>query len=89
MSENKIWKIYKHTAPNGMAYIGQTITSLETRSGRKSGCNYRSQERFYSAIQEFGWDNFKHEILLTVGTKEMANKAEEAMIVGYNTQWTN
>lgn len=87
MSDNKIWKIYKHTAPNGKAYIGKTSMSLEKRF--QKGRAYKQCIYFEPAIKEFGWDNFKHEVLLTVGTKEMAKKAEEAMIIGYNTLWPN
>lgn len=90
MNENKLtYIIYKHTDPNGKGYVGYTSLSLKERAG-SSGINYiQDNGLFAKAIQEYGWDNFKHEILLTVSTKEMAMKAEEAMIIGYNTMWPN
>lgn len=87
MNNNKIWSIYKHTAPNGKGYVG--YTSMKPEHRWNNGKSYKTTTYFQSAIQEFGWENFKHEILLTTRTKEMAKKAEEAMIIGCNTLWPN
>lgn len=60
----KKWCVYKHTAPNGKVYIG--ITCHQDNIIRRFGQNgegYKTQRKFYRAIQKYGWDNFKHEIL--------------------------
>ena len=61
--------IYRHIFPNGKSYIGQAIehknlsieSSLNKRFG-KDGYGYHTQI-VYRAIQEYGWNNIKHEIL--------------------------
>ena len=54
--------VYKHTSPSGKVYIGITCKNPEKRWGQ-NGYGYRKQTVFYNAIQKYGWDNFKHEIL--------------------------
>lgn len=66
--------IYCHTSPSGKKYIGQTTTSLEHRFN--NGNNYTSSTVFWTAIQKYGWENFKHEILHTVE----ANSKEELIM---------
>lgn len=76
--------IYKHTNKlNGKSYIGLTSQQPETRWG-KNGYGYYGQN-FYTAILEFGWDNFEHEILETGLTKEEAFRKEKNYIHAYNT----
>lgn len=59
---DKVGRIYKHTNKiNGYSYIGQTKNSMEKRYNRGSG--YRKNHLFHSAIKEFGWKNFTHEII--------------------------
>lgn len=60
-SDEKIYLIYKHTAPNGKCYIGMTKQTIERRS--QNGEGYNTQRLFYNAIKKYGWDNFKHEVL--------------------------
>lgn len=54
--------IYKHTnLINGKVYIGLT-SNIKDRWSR-NGERYKGCDHFYSAIQQYGWNNFKHEII--------------------------
>lgn len=76
--------VYKHTSPSNKVYIG--ITSQNpSRRWRKNGDGYKSHIYFYRAIQKYGWDNFKHEILFTGLTKQEAEKKEIELISFFNS----
>lgn len=71
--------VYKHTSPNNKVYIG--ITSQDPiRRWKKDGSGYKLHTYFYNAIQKYGWDNFKHEILYSGLSKEEAEQKEIEMI---------
>lgn len=73
-----------HTSPSMKRYIG--ITSQDPRKRWKSdGSGYKDQPLFWRAIQKYGWDNFKHEILLTNETLEYACSVEKYLIKHYKT----
>lgn len=76
--------VYKHTAPNGKVYIGITCRDPEIR-WRKDGSGYQTSPHFYSAIQKYGWDNIKHEILETGLSKEKACAEEKRLIAEFNS----
>lgn len=76
--------VYKHTTPNGKVYIGITRTTLERRCG-SNGCNYSKNILFYRAIQKYGWQNIKHEILFDGLTKEQATAKEVELIAEYQS----
>ena len=71
--------VYEHISPSGKRYIGITRTSVEERWGHQ-GYGYRRQLKFYNAIQKYGWDNFKHNIIKTGLTKEQAELLEKELI---------
>lgn len=82
--------IYKYTSPNNKSYIGQTIKTIKERAG-KDGYRYKSCPMFYNAIQKYGWDNFKCEILLSVDLpddelRNYLNEKEKYYIKLYDTQ---
>lgn len=81
MSEKK-YLVYRHTAPNGKMYIG--VTSLPTYKRWRYGYGYKNNPYFFNAIQKYGWNNFKHEILLDNLTREEASLAEEIFITYWN-----
>lgn len=90
----KTFCIYKHTCPNGKVYIGQTCQEPNKRFG-KDGSRYKGCTLFYNAIQKYGWDNIRHEILYTGLSLDEANQIESEMILlhrsndrkyGYNLQ---
>lgn len=69
--------VYKHTTPDGKVYIGMTGKSPEKRW--KNGGGYYKNE-FAKAIQFFGWENIKHEIIKSGMTEEEACVEEEKQI---------
>lgn len=70
--------VYKHTSPNGKVYIGITSQTPERRW--QHGFGYKENPHFHTAIQKYGWDNFKHEILFENLTKEEAESKEIELI---------
>lgn len=71
--------IYKHTAPNGKVYIGQTGQNPKKRWC--SGHGYANNPEFFADILAFGWKNIEHEILEQVETKEEASLRERHYIL--------
>lgn len=81
---NNTYCIYKHiNLINGKIYIGQTCQKPEYRWNHGNG--YKGSPRFYSAIQKYGWKNFKHEILFSNLTLEEANEIEDSLIKEYKS----
>ena len=83
MKQEKEYCIYKHTSPNGKVYIGQTCQEPEQRW--KNGKGYSNNEYFTRAIQKYGWNNFKHEILYYGLTKDESDILEVELIKKYNS----
>lgn len=85
MSETseRTFYIYCHTAPNGKRYIGQTCQPLSVRWSHGKG--YRGQTLFKNAIEKYGWDNFRHDILCVVHSKSVADLFEQHYIAKYDT----
>lgn len=75
--------VYRHTSPSNKVYIG--ITSRKPEYRWNNGWGYPHNAYFSAAIQKYGWDNFKHEILLEDLTKEQAELAERLFIGYYNS----
>ena len=77
--------IYMHRNKiNNKVYIGQTIQSCQSR-WKHNGNGYKTQNKFYSAIQKYGWDNFEHIILEENLTLEELNERESYWIHFYNS----
>lgn len=79
-----MYSVYRHTCPNGKVYIGLTKGRPEKRWG-VDGRGYKTQQHFYRAIQKYGWDNIKHEVLYTGLTQEEACITERQLIRHYNS----
>lgn len=82
---DKTYYVYCHTNNiNGKKYIG--ITGLEKPLYRwhKDGSGYSGQV-FGIAIEKYGWNNFKHEILFEGLAYEDACKKEKDLIRKYKT----
>lgn len=92
MAEEKTYKIYKYTFPDGKIYIGMTSLSLEQR--RDDGYNHNKPLK--QALRQCGWQNLAKEILCDGLTKEQACELEKKIIaemnatdssVGYNVSF--
>lgn len=78
------WCVYMHeNRINGKKYIG--ITSQKPTRRWQNGYGYRESARFFNAIQKYGWDAFRHEILFTDLTAEEAARKEVELIEKYQT----
>lgn len=88
MKNTNKFKVYKHTSPNGKIYIGITSKIVEKRWGN-GGIHYKSNKHFWNAIQKYGWDNFKHEILFKDLDENVAYEKEIELIKKYNSNDPN
>lgn len=84
MSLNNYYTIYRHIAPNGKSYVGVTRQSNLNRRWM-SGHGYASCPLFNNAIQKYGWDSFKHEILEDQVPIENINEKEKYWIHFYQS----
>lgn len=75
--------VYKHTSPNGKVYIG--ITSRKPEYRWRHGKGYSQNSYFENAINSYGWENFKHEILFENLTKQEACEKEKQLILQYSS----
>lgn len=73
-----MYTIYKHTTPSGKVYTGITECTVEKRW--ENGSGYKSNKHFYSAIEKYGRDNIKYEIVVTGLNKQQACKVEQSLI---------
>lgn len=79
----KTYCVYRHTAPNGKMYIG--ITSKKPEHRWNHGRAYFQNKHFSRAIKAYGWDSFKHEILIVGLSKEEACEKEKELISKYQS----
>lgn len=82
-----MYTVYKHTSPSGKVYIGLTAQQVEKRW--RGGKGYKYNQAFYKAIQKYGWDNIKHEIIAENLTAEQAQKLEIELIEKYDSRNKN
>lgn len=82
-----MYTVYKHTSPSNKVYIG--ITSRDVRLRWGYGYGYQSNSHFWKAIQKYGWNNFKHEIVATNLTKVAACELERQLIKQYSSNHPN
>lgn len=81
MNDNT-WSVYKHTSPSEKVYIG--ISKYSPIKRWRGGKGYSNNKYFTNAINKYGWNNFKHEILYTDLSKEDACELEIALIAEYD-----
>ncbi len=87
-NNEKCWCVYVHTNKiNGKKYVG--ITCQNPKDRWSNGKGYKDNKYFWRAIQKYGWDNFKHEVLLTNETLEFACRAERCLIKAYSCKAPN
>lgn len=83
-NNGKIYVVYIHTSPNGKKYVG--ITSMNPPEKRwANGYGYSHNHHFTNAINHYGWENFKHEIIQTNLSENEAMQIEIELIAKYNT----
>ena len=70
----KRWCVYVHTTPSHKVYVG--ITSQNPIKRWNNGLGYNRQIYFYRAILKYGWDNIKHEIIVSGISGEEAKYLE-------------
>lgn len=81
----KPYKVYVHINKiNGKLYIGQTCQTVKRRFGT-NGMYYNKSTYFYNAIQKYGWNNFKHIVLIKNLNNDEANIIENYLIGKYDT----
>ena len=79
-----MYTVYMHEhRENGKKYIGITSQNVYERWG--NGKCYKPTSHFRNAIDKYGWDMFRHEILYTDLTYEEACRMEKELIAKYNT----
>ena len=79
----KKYIVYRHISPSNKVYIG--ITCQVPQKRWSNGLGYINNTHFYKAIQKYGWNNFKHEILIDNLTLEEAKAIEIELIKKYNS----
>lgn len=78
-----MYTVYEHVFPNGKRYIG--ITCQDVRKRWQNGNGYKTQYFMNLAIEKYGWENIKHNILETQLTKWEAKNKEKYYISKYKT----
>lgn len=78
-----LYLVYKHTDPCGKVYIGITRNLPALRWNEGDG--YKTQRKFYKAIQKYGWIHFKHEIIAAGLSENDAKEVENALIFQYRS----
>lgn len=84
MENKRIYTVYMHVNKiNDKKYVG--ITSRKMSQRWRNGRGYKGCVFFERAIEKYGWDNFKHEILLCNLTKQEAEMFEVEIIKFYKS----
>ena len=78
--EEKPYYIYIHTCPNYWTYVG---VSRNPKQRWNNGEGYKGNKYFYKAIQKFGWENIKHEIVAKTNYRWIAEKIERTIITHF------
>ena len=83
--EEPNYKVYCHTCKsNGKQYVGMTKAKLKSRFG-KNGNGYKECVLFFYAINKYGWEDFKSELLFDKLSFDEAEDMETKMIRELNT----
>ena len=75
------YSVYCHTTPSGRKYVG---ISCSPEKRWNSGKGYQKNYLFYRAINKYGWDNIKHEILYDGLSLADAKSMEKRLIAEWN-----
>lgn len=78
-----MYYLYVHTVPNGKKYIGMT---KDTDLRWNNGNGYYKNEDFTKAIEMFGWENIKHEIIDVFEDELLCHMNEIIYTIVLNTE---
>lgn len=76
--KDRKWCVYIHTSPSNKYYVG--ITSQKLNDRWRNGKGYKSNDYFTKAINKYGWDNIRHEVVASELTEEEAKNLEIELI---------
>ena len=84
-NEENCYSVYKHTTPSNKVYIGITRQRPEKRW--QYGYGYRRQRNihFENAINKYGLENIKHEVLFDGLSEKEAKEKEVELIAFYDS----
>lgn len=77
--------VYMFTFPNGKRYIGRTHNFLGRLASHKHKANKKKKSLLYFAINKYGWENVRKEIIDELSTLEESIVREYERIIEYNT----
>lgn len=77
--------VYRHVAPNGKMYVGITSKSRPEDRWGYEGSGYSENAHFWAAIKKYGWDNFKHIVIVHDVDVDTACHLEEYLIKKYDS----
>lgn len=87
----RIGLIYKYTSPTGQVYIGQTMRERERKWEHRNETS-KTDTKFGRALKEYGYDNFKYEILVKFKPTEevsrllrVLNYLEQRLVKSYSS----
>lgn len=75
--------VYRHIFPDGKVYVGMCRRHPEVRWMEGEG--YLNNKELYTAINKYGWDNIRHEIVGQNLTEEEALAIESLLIDLHNS----
>lgn len=87
MDNKKIYTIYLLTSPSGKKYCGYTSQSVNHRWDNGNG--YKKCPAIWHAIQKYGWDSFKKEIIFQTENQNLAFEKEKEIISKLHLQNPN
>lgn len=85
--DNKIYTIYLLTSPSNKKYCGYTSRLVERRWNNGNG--YKDCPIMWRAIQKYGWENFKKEIIFQTFNQDEAFQKEQDIIASLDLQNPN
>ena len=85
ITEEKIYKVYKYTFPDGKVYIGTTKNTLQERKD----CGYQHNKKLTDAIRKVGWQNVRKDIIASGLDQSEAFEEEKRQIALYDSRNEN
>lgn len=81
-----MYTVYLHeNRINNKKYVGITCQIPWLKRAGLNGNGYRTCNRFWNAIQKYGWENFDHTVLATCDSQSEAMELEKHYIAEHKT----